>query len=252
MTTAQLNAASNSLSLQMTQEVARAANLSSNTVSANLSNEVARASNLSSNTVSANLTNYALTIGANATSHVALAQSQTTNNALWAWATITSNTVLDRITGTTNNAKIGWLNTNSFGTYAPVNGQVLTYDSTMGAWTNKAAAGGTVTNSKSITLTAPGSAENVTLFYTVYPITIDQVAYSTQGSTPSTTLNIVSHTARNSAASNIWFAANHVVTSAAGFVTNMNFSVAAASWIWLVTTATSGTVNDLNLTITYH
>jgi hypothetical protein len=131
------------------------------------------------------------------------------------------------------------------GIQAVTNGSVITI-----SYTNMSA--GVVTNNKSFVFAAPTSTENITWFYTKYAITIDEIADYAGGSTPSYTYNIAHHATRTSGSSNYLFTANRAVTSAGTTSTFNDATIDAGSWVWIITSATSGTVSDANITITYH
>jgi hypothetical protein len=107
--------------------------------------------------------------------------------------------------------------------------------------------------SKAVSFQAPTGSENVTLWYTPVALTITEVAESTQGTSPSVTYNIRYASTRNAGSPTNVFASNRTVTTSAGTsVTSFaNASIPAGSWIWVITSATAGTVNDFNATIIY-
>jgi hypothetical protein len=107
--------------------------------------------------------------------------------------------------------------------------------------------------SKAVSFQAPTASENVTLWYTPVALTITEVAESAQGTSPSVTYNIRYASTRNAGSPTNVFSSNRTVTTSAGTsVTSFaNASIPAGSWIWIVTSATSGTVSDFNATIIY-
>jgi hypothetical protein len=106
--------------------------------------------------------------------------------------------------------------------------------------------------SKGITMVSPTSSENVMLFYTDVAITITKVAESTRGTSPSTTYNIKYASDRSTTGTSV-FSSNRAITSTTGTTTTTfaSASIPAGSYVWLITSATSGTVNDFNVTIIY-
>jgi hypothetical protein len=105
-----------------------------------------------------------------------------------------------------------------------------------------------------ITIESPGSAEDVTIGFTDYAITIVQaIGVLTGSATPSVTYQVRHHTDRNNAG-NALFASPQVVTSTTTGDEDTSFSdatIPADSWVWLETTAQSGTVLSLHLTLRY-
>lgn len=109
-----------------------------------------------------------------------------------------------------------------------------------------------VNNSKSISITSPGPTENISLFFTTVAITLTQILEAIQGTTPSVTYNINFASTRNASGTKI-FTTDRTVTGASGTsVTSFNnSSIPANSYIWLTTSAASGTITDFSLTIIY-
>jgi hypothetical protein len=106
---------------------------------------------------------------------------------------------------------------------------------------------------KAVSFQSPTSSENVSLWYTPVALTITQVGESIRGTSPSVTYNIRYAATRDAASPTAVFASDRAVTSASGTTvsTFANASIPAGSWIWITTSATSGTVNDFNATIIY-
>ena len=106
---------------------------------------------------------------------------------------------------------------------------------------------------KGVTVQNPTSSENITLFYTDRAITINKVADVALGTSPSVTYNLRFASTRNSGTPTDVFTANRTVTSSAGSTTTTfsDNTIPAASWVWLITSAQSGTVTDFNVTLNY-
>ena len=108
--------------------------------------------------------------------------------------------------------------------------------------------------SKAITVESPGSAEDISMFFTEDAITITKMAAVLVGSaTPSVTWTVRHHTDRSNAGNEVVTSGTTTTSTTTGsIVTTFNdATVPAASFVWLETSAQSGTVNSLNLTILY-
>jgi len=108
--------------------------------------------------------------------------------------------------------------------------------------------------SKSITIESPGASEDLSLFFTDDAITITKiVAVLTGSSTPSVTWTVRRHTDRNNAGNEVVTSGTKTTSTTTGsVVTSFNdATVPADSFLWLETTAQSGTVTTLNVTIFY-
>jgi hypothetical protein len=107
--------------------------------------------------------------------------------------------------------------------------------------------------SKAVSFQSPTASENVSLWYTPVALTITEVGESIRGTTPSVTYNIRYAATRDAASPTAVFSSDRAVTSVSGTTvsTFANASIPAGSWIWITTSATSGTVNDFNATIIY-
>ena len=112
----------------------------------------------------------------------------------------------------------------------------------------------TPTLTKSLTLAEPTSAEDATVFLTPLAITITKVYGVLRGSgSPSVTFNVYHNTSR-SAAGNTVFSAGQTLnntTTADEFTPNDDDTVPADSFIWIETSALSGTVQEAHWTIEY-
>ena len=109
---------------------------------------------------------------------------------------------------------------------------------------------------KGLTIQTPTATENVAIFFTTQAITIEAVEGVMIGASQSVTLELNYGASRATAdgtivASNV-FDSGDAGYQTTGFTFTLNTtSIPANSYIWLTTSAVSGTINDLNITITY-
>jgi hypothetical protein len=107
---------------------------------------------------------------------------------------------------------------------------------------------------KSITVENPTNAEKVPIFITGQAATITDVCAAVIGSsTPSVTFNVKYGSDLSAAGTSVTTtpAATTSVTAADCTAALNNTAPAASDHVWLITTAQSGTVNYLNVTVTY-
>ena len=111
------------------------------------------------------------------------------------------------------------------------------------------------TLNKAITIESPTSTENLGLWKTPVAITIQSVdAVLVGSSTPSVTYQLNFASDRSSGSPTTVYTAGQTVTStttgnsASGVNDN---TIPAGSWIWITTSAQSGTVTSMNVTINY-
>jgi len=106
--------------------------------------------------------------------------------------------------------------------------------------------------SKSVTVENPTASEDISLFYTDDAITITKMVFVITGSTSATT-TIRHHTDRNNAGNEVVTSGTVANSTTTGnVVTSFNdATVPADSFVWLETTALSGTPTSLNVTIFY-
>ncbi|MHA2067151.1 MAG: hypothetical protein ACXABY_22515 [Candidatus Thorarchaeota archaeon] len=94
--------------------------------------------------------------------------------------------------------------------------------------------------------------EDIIIWFTPDAITISQIRAVVRGTTPSVTVNPKFAADRSAAGTAILTAAEAVTNETTGANLSLNnTSIAAGQWVWLETTAQSGTVSELNLTIVY-
>jgi hypothetical protein len=104
-----------------------------------------------------------------------------------------------------------------------------------------------------ITLNSPTSSEDRTFFFTKEAITIERMNSVVMGSSPSLTWT-VRHSTDRSAAGNEVVTGGSTTTStttATEVTTFDDATIPAGSWVWIETTATSGTVDAFSLSIEY-
>jgi hypothetical protein len=106
--------------------------------------------------------------------------------------------------------------------------------------------------SKSITIESPTAAEDISMFYTDDAITITKIVFVITGSTSVTTT--IRHSTDRSATGNEVVTSGTVAnsTTTGNVVTSFNdATVPADSFVWVETTALSGTPTSLNITVFY-
>lgn len=106
---------------------------------------------------------------------------------------------------------------------------------------------------KAITIESPTASEDITLFFTDDAITITQLNAVSVGTTPSVTYTIRHGSDRSAAGNEVVTSGSTTTSTTTGDeVTSFNdATIPAGSWVWLETTATSGTVTNTNITIEY-
>lgn len=105
---------------------------------------------------------------------------------------------------------------------------------------------------KSITVESPSNAEKIPIFFTAEARTITKVRAVVNGTSPSITYNIAYGTDISAAGTNVTTSPSAVTNTTTGTdATLNNVSVPASGWVWLITTAMSGTVNWLQVTIEF-
>jgi len=116
------------------------------------------------------------------------------------------------------------------------------------------AAGTSAINEFSITVEDPAADENICMGFTFVAITVTEVQAVVVGSdTPSVTIDPSHSTDRSAAGNDILNAATAITNTTAGqnLTSFDDATIPADSWIWLLTTAQSGTVTELTVTIKY-
>lgn len=134
------------------------------------------------------------------------------------------------------------------------NGQVLTADSAEATGLKWATPTTGVTElSKTITIESPTSSEDISIFFTNKAITVTEVRAITVGTSPSTTWKIYHETNRSSSGNDLIIAGTTTTSQSSGndLTSFDDATIVADSFIWLETSAQSGTVQELSITIFY-
>ncbi len=108
--------------------------------------------------------------------------------------------------------------------------------------------------SKSVSVETPTNAEDISLFYTDVAITITKmIAVLVGSSTPSVTWTIRHSTDRSATGNEVVTGGTTTTSMTTGsVVTSFNdATIPANSFVWLETTAQSGTVGQINVTLNY-
>lgn len=111
-----------------------------------------------------------------------------------------------------------------------------------------------VLESKSITVLNPGATEDDSMFFTDIAITVQKmVAVLTGSSTPSVTWTLRHSTDRSAAGNEVVTSGTTTTSTTTGsVVTTFNdATIPANSFVWLETTAQSGTVGSINISVQY-
>ena len=109
------------------------------------------------------------------------------------------------------------------------------------------------TLTKNATIESPGSAENIGMFRTPVAITVTNTHAVLVGSaTPSVTYNIAFGTDRTSA-TNVYTSGQTVTSTTTGTAASgvNDATIPANSWVWFTSSANSGTVTQINVSITF-
>lgn len=110
------------------------------------------------------------------------------------------------------------------------------------------------TGSYSITVEDPSDSEDISIAFTNRAITVTEIRAVLIGTTPSVTWTIRHHATDRSNAGNEVVTGGTITTSTTSGSDVTAFddaTIAADSFIWLETTATSGTVGEMHNTIVY-
>jgi hypothetical protein len=129
-------------------------------------------------------------------------------------------------------------------TSTPPNDWLSVQDTSL--WQNK----GSVT-SKMFTLQAPTASDDVTIFRTNVAITVNEVIAVSTGNSPSTTYQLKFDTNRNSSGDDLTESGTTTSKTTGNVATLWDNVIPANSWIWLETTAASGTNVYLSIDIRY-
>lgn len=106
---------------------------------------------------------------------------------------------------------------------------------------------------KALTITSPSATEKVVLFFTVEPVTVQEIRSVVTGSTPSVTFSIRFGADVSTAGTEVVTGGITVTNTTTGLKTTSfsNPSIPGGVFIWLTTTATSGTVDLLNVSLAF-
>lgn len=110
-----------------------------------------------------------------------------------------------------------------------------------------------ITDFRSVTIENPTGAEDITLFRVPLAITIVRLTSVLRGTTPSVTFTIRHNADRSATGNEVVTSGTTTTNTTSGLQTTVfnDATIPAGSWVWLETTATSGTVNEFNLTIEF-
>ncbi len=107
---------------------------------------------------------------------------------------------------------------------------------------------------KSILVEDPTASEDLTMWFTEEAVTVRQVEAVLRGtSTPSVTISVMHNTDRNAAGNNVLTSATAITSTTTGDSPAIggDVTIPADSFVWLETSAQSGTVDELNVTIKF-
>lgn len=107
--------------------------------------------------------------------------------------------------------------------------------------------------SKAVTVETPTATEDISLFFTKDAITISEMRAVVRGTTPSLTWTVKHGTDRSAAGAAVVTAGTTTTSVSTGSdVTSFNdATIVADSFVWLETTAESGTTDEFHLTIIF-
>lgn len=107
--------------------------------------------------------------------------------------------------------------------------------------------------SKGCVVESPTSSEDITLFHTEKAITVQIMRAVMVGSSPSVTWTIRHNTDRSAAGQEVVTSGSTTTSTTTGSdITSFNdATIPADSWVWLETTAKSGTVTNMGITLHY-
>lgn len=125
-------------------------------------------------------------------------------------------------------------------------------DITLPASTGTVVTSTTLKYVKSITVESPTSAEKIAMFNTSLAGTITRVRAVVAGSTPSVTYNVTYGTDFSAAGTNVTTSPSAVTNTTTGVnATLNNTAIPADGYVWFITTAQSGTVGQINVTVEF-
>lgn len=137
---------------------------------------------------------------------------------------------------------------------SPSDGDVLTWDDANSEWIPAAPSGGSVTYSKAIYIEQPSASEKIGFFHTDFAITITKVhAVIKVVSSGSVTFNMPHGTDFSAAGTNL-FSSGQTESSSTGGTEYTSFNdatLAADEMLWITTSAVTGTVPSMMITVYY-
>lgn len=107
---------------------------------------------------------------------------------------------------------------------------------------------------KSITIESPTDSEDISFFYVPYGITVTEIVGVVKGSaSPSVTLTVRYNSDRSATGTEVVTGGSTFSSTTTGqSVTVFNSAnIPSGSFVWIETTATVGTVDEIHLTLTY-
>ena len=104
---------------------------------------------------------------------------------------------------------------------------------------------------KTLTLEAPTASDDITIFKTDRAITVQEVIAVNVGTSPSTTYQLKYNAARNNAGTALTTSSSTTSVVGGNVATLSNASIPADNWVWLETSAASGTNVFLTIDIRY-
>ena len=111
--------------------------------------------------------------------------------------------------------------------------------------------GAPVSLSKTFTLQEPTASDDITVFRTDVAITVQEVIACSTGSSPSTTYQLKHHTDRSNAGNALTTSAATTSTTTGDTASLDDATIPANSWVWIETSAASGTSVYLSIDIRY-
>ena len=106
---------------------------------------------------------------------------------------------------------------------------------------------------KGITVESPTTSEDITIFFTPVAITVTELVGVCIGSSPSVTYTLHHSTDRSAAGNKVVTVGNTVTSTTTGdsVISFDDATIPTDSFIWLETSATSGTVDSIHISIEY-
>lgn len=104
---------------------------------------------------------------------------------------------------------------------------------------------------KTFTLQDPTATDDITIFRTDVDITVQEVIACSTGTTPSTTYQLKHDTDRSAVGNNLTTSAATTSTTTGDVATLSDATIPANSWVWIETSAASGTDVYLSIDIRY-